>query len=98
MLLALGDFRRNLLDAMELRGFRGFGGRGRFGAGNGPKPWSESSGPSDFQRSRGLKSTGTGVAAGAVRTAVIAGSVDNRAVAPGRAEYSLDLTAMPGMS
>ena len=28
MLLALAGFRRNLLEAMELRGFRGFGGRG----------------------------------------------------------------------
>jgi hypothetical protein len=36
MLLALGVFRRNLLLAIELCGFLGFGGRGRFEAGNGP--------------------------------------------------------------
>jgi hypothetical protein len=44
MLLALGDFRRNLFETIVLRGFLGLGDRGRFGAGNGPQPGSESSG------------------------------------------------------
>ena len=73
MLLALGDFRRNLLEGRELRGILCLGGLGRFGAGRGPQQRSESSGPGDFPRSRGLKSTGSGVAEGAGRQAVIAG-------------------------
>ena len=60
-----------------MRGFRGFGGRDPFGAGNGLEPGAESSGPGDLPddstRSRGLKSTGSGIAAGAGRQAVIAG-------------------------
>ena len=76
MLLALADLRRNLLEASDLRGFLGLGGRGLEGAGNGQEPGSESSWPGDFPddlpRSRGLESTGSGVAAGAGRTTVIA--------------------------
>jgi hypothetical protein len=95
MLLALADFRRNLLEAIELRGFRGLGGLGRFGVGNGPISGGGSSGPGDFPddspRSRWQECTGSGVAAGAGRTTVIAGSVDSRAAACREAESSMDL-------
>jgi len=73
MLLALGDFLRNLSESIELRGFLGFGGWGRVGAENGPQPGSESSGPSDCPRSRGLESSRSGVAAGSWRTSVMDG-------------------------
>ena len=79
--MAPGDFRRNLLKAMELDEFLGLGGLGRVGAGNGPETGSVSSGSGFWPLPEHRADSGSGVAAGAVRTAVIAGSVDTGSAA-----------------
>jgi len=81
-----GNFRRNRLDTIELRGFRGLGGLGWVEAGSGPESGSGSSGPAFGPRSRRPADTGWVQVRRAGRTVDIAGSTDNRAVAPGRAE------------
>ena len=81
-----GDFRRNLLEAIKLRGFLGLGDLGRADAGNVPEPGSGSPGPASKSHPRRPAVTGRVRALGVGRAAAISDSVDNRAVADERAE------------
>ena len=86
--MACGDFRRNLLEAIELDGIRGLGGLSQVEAGNDLKPGSGASGPAFWPPPEHRGDTGRVLALGDGKTVVIAGSADSGLTVCGEVESS----------